>query len=52
MRHRLLAAALALAVATPAMAQDAATPPKRKSAKEIIDAAPASAWRSRNRKRR
>ena len=45
MRHRLLAAALALAVATPAMAQDAATPPKRKSAKEIIDAAPASAWR-------
>ena len=45
MRHRLLAAALALAVATPALAQDAATPPKRKSAKEIIDAAPASAWR-------
>ena len=29
MRHRLLAAALALAVATPALAQDAATPPKR-----------------------
>ena len=45
MRHRLLAAALVLAVATPALAQDAATPPKRKSAKEIIDAAPASAWR-------
>ncbi|MBP8134182.1 MAG: peptidylprolyl isomerase [Pseudoxanthomonas sp.] len=45
MRRGLLALALALAVATPALAQDAQQPPKRKSAKEIIDAAPASAWR-------
>ena len=46
MRRGLLALALALAVATPALAQDAQQPPKRKSAKEIIDAAPASAWRN------
>ncbi|MBL0227816.1 peptidylprolyl isomerase [Thermomonas sp.] len=45
MRRGLLALALALAVAAPALAQDAQQPPKRKSAKEIIDAAPASAWR-------
>jgi peptidylprolyl isomerase len=45
MRRGLLAVALALAVAAPALAQDAQQPPKRKSAKEIIDAAPASAWR-------
>ena len=45
MRRGLLALALAFAVATPALAQDAQQPPKRKSAKEIIDAAPASAWR-------
>jgi peptidylprolyl isomerase len=46
MRRGLLAVALALAVAAPALAQDAQQPPKRKSAKEIIDAAPASAWRN------
>ena len=45
MRRGLLALALAFAVATPALAQDAQQPPRRKSAKEIIDAAPASAWR-------
>ena len=45
MRRGLLALALAFAVATPALAQDAQQPPKRKSAKDIIDAAPASAWR-------
>lgn len=44
MRPALLALALSFAIATPAMAQDAATP-KYRSAKEIIDAAPASAWR-------
>ena len=46
MRRGLLAVALALAVAAPALAQDAQQPPKRKSAKEIIDAAPASSWRN------
>ena len=44
MRPALLAVALSLVVATPALAQDAAKP-KYRSAKEIIDAAPASAWR-------
>lgn len=44
MRPALLAIALSIAVATPALAQDAAKP-KYRSAKEIIDAAPASAWR-------
>ena len=44
MRPALLALALSFAIATPALAQDAATP-KYRSAKEIIDAAPASAWR-------
>ena len=44
MRRALLAIALSLAVAAPALAQDAAKP-KYRSAKEIIDAAPASAWR-------
>ena len=46
MRRAMLAVTLALAIAAPAFAQDAKRdPPKRKSAKEIIDAAPASAWR-------
>ena len=46
MRRAMLAVTLALAIAAPAFAQDAKQdPPKRKSAKEIIDAAPASAWR-------
>ena len=45
MRRGLLAVALALAVGAPALAQDAKQPPQRQSAKEIIDAAPASAWR-------
>ena len=44
MRPALLAIALSITVATPALAQDAAKP-KYRSAKEIIDAAPASAWR-------
>ncbi len=44
MRPALLAIALSIAVATPALAQDAAKP-KYRSAKDIIDAAPASAWR-------
>lgn len=44
MRPALLAVALSLAVVAPALAQDAAKP-KYRSAKEIIDAAPASAWR-------
>ena len=44
MRRALLAIALSLAVVAPALAQDAAKP-KYRSAKEIIDAAPASAWR-------
>ena len=42
MRLASLAALVALALAAPAAAD---TPPKRKSAQEIIDAAPASAWR-------
>ena len=45
MRAALLALALSLAVAAPALAQDAAKP-KPRTAKEIIDAAPASAWRT------
>ena len=46
MRRAMLAVTLALAIAAPAFAQDAKQdPPKRKSVKEIIDAAPASAWR-------
>ena len=44
MRRALLAIALSLVVAAPTLAQDAAKP-KYRSAKEIIDAAPASAWR-------
>lgn len=44
MRPALLAIALSLAISAPALAQNAATP-KYRSAKEIIDAAPASAWR-------
>ena len=44
MRPALLAIALSIALATPALAQDAAKP-KYRSAKDIIDAAPASAWR-------
>ena len=43
MRPAMLATLVALALAGPALAADA--PPKRKSAAEIIDAAPASAWR-------
>ena len=47
MRSTLLCTALLLAIALPAAAQEAKQdPPKRKSAKEIIDAAPASAWRT------
>ena len=43
----LLATALLFAIAVPAFAQEAKQdPPKRKTAKEIIDAAPASAWRT------
>ncbi|MEO6227549.1 MAG: peptidylprolyl isomerase [Thermomonas sp.] len=45
MRIALLAVALSLIVAAPASAQDASKP-KHRSAKEIIDAAPASAWRA------
>src|SRR5690606_9028847 len=48
MRPALLAFALALAVAAPAVAQDAKDTPKPKSAQDIIDAAPASAWRTRD----
>ena len=44
MRPALLAIALSFAIDAPALAQDAAKP-KYRSAKEIIDAAPASAWR-------
>ncbi len=46
MRNSLFTAALLVAIAAPAFAQTAAEPSKRKSAKEIIDAAPASAWRT------
>ena len=42
MRRALLAIALSFAIVAPALAQDAAKP-KYRSAKEIIDAAPASA---------
>ena len=46
MRATLLATALLAFIAAGANAQDTKQePPKRKSAKEIIDAAPASAWR-------
>lgn len=45
MRRTLLAFALAVLVAAPTLAADATQPPKRKSAQDIIDAAPASAWR-------
>jgi peptidylprolyl isomerase len=45
MRRTLLAFALAALIAAPASAADAAKPQPRKSAQEIIDAAPASAWR-------
>ncbi|MEO5963507.1 MAG: peptidylprolyl isomerase [Thermomonas sp.] len=45
MRLALLAIALSLVVAAPASAQDASNT-KPRSAKEIIDAAPASAWRT------
>ena len=45
MRIALLAIALSLVVAAPASAQDASKT-KPRSAKEIIDAAPASAWRT------
>ena len=45
MRHALLAFAVATLIAAPAIAADGAQPPKHKSAQEIIDAAPASAWR-------
>ena len=45
MRRALLAFALAVATTTPAVAQDAGAPPKPRSAQDIIDAAPASAWR-------
>ncbi|MBZ0087037.1 MAG: peptidylprolyl isomerase [Thermomonas sp.] len=45
MRLALLALALAAAVIAPAVAQDAGAPPKPRTAQEIIDAAPASAWR-------
>ena len=45
MRLALLVIALSLAVAAPAGAQDASKA-KPRSAKEIIDAAPASAWRT------
>ena len=44
MRPALLAIALSFAIVAPVFAQDAAKPTYR-SAKEIIDAAPASAWR-------
>ncbi len=46
MRRVLLALALAAASSAPAIAQDAGQPPKPRSAQEIIDAAPASAWRN------
>ena len=45
MRHALLAFAVATLIAAPAIAADGAQQPKRKSAQDIIDAAPASAWR-------
>ncbi|WP_256646600.1 peptidylprolyl isomerase [Thermomonas paludicola] len=45
MRRGLLAAALLTLLGANLHAQDAAQPPKHRSAQEIIDAAPASAWR-------
>ncbi|MCC7095915.1 MAG: peptidylprolyl isomerase [Thermomonas sp.] len=45
MRRALLAFALAVATTTPAVGQDVGAPPKPRSAQDIIDAAPASAWR-------
>jgi len=45
MRIHLLTLAIAASIALPALAADAATPAKQKSAQAIIDAAPASAWR-------
>lgn len=45
MRRALLAFALAIAASAPAVAQDAGAPPKPRSAQDIINAAPASAWR-------
>lgn len=45
MRRALLAFALAIATSAPAVAQDASAPPKPRSAQDIINAAPASAWR-------
>lgn len=45
MRKTLLATALLALLSANLHAEDAKQPPKRKSAKEIIDAAPASAWR-------
>ena len=45
MRTHLLTLAIAASIALPAVAVDAATPAKQKSAQAIIDAAPASAWR-------
>ncbi|MFZ5607106.1 MAG: peptidylprolyl isomerase [Pseudomonadota bacterium] len=45
MRATLLATALLALLTADLRAADAAQPPKRKSAQEIIDAAPASAWR-------
>jgi peptidylprolyl isomerase len=44
MRHALTAALLVL-LSTPLHAGDAEAPPKHLSAKQIVDAAPASAWR-------
>ncbi|WP_343231797.1 peptidylprolyl isomerase [Thermomonas sp.] len=41
----MLAFALAVATTTPAVGQDVGAPPKPRSAQDIIDAAPASAWR-------
>ena len=46
MLHALIATALLFAIALPALGQTAADAPRRKSAKEIIDAAPPSAWRT------
>lgn len=45
MRTTLLCTALLALLSANLHAEDAKQPPKRKSAKEIIDAAPASAWR-------
>lgn len=45
MRLAMLAFALAVAISAPAVAQDATPPPKPRTPQQIIDAAPASAWR-------